>query len=147
MPTDFMKRLLEKGSAATLEYFAKAQIAGRDTGLRQVDWVYAIQKFADLTFPDKLTPQQRFSRALDTPEGMLLFKAMDANTLHLMSRSRSGGRSLATLESTQPVSTLKLRRECANGLVPTPRLYEQFSPKILSSRPLCATNIYSMRSL
>ena len=78
MPTDFMKRLLEKGSAATLEYFAKAQIAGRDTGLRQVDWVYAIQKFADLTFPDKLTPQQRFSRALDTPEGMLLFKAMDA---------------------------------------------------------------------
>ena len=78
MPTDFMKRLLEKGSAATLEHFAKAQIAGRDTGLRQVDWVFAIQKFADLTFPDKLTPQQRFSRALDTPEGKLLFKAMDA---------------------------------------------------------------------
>ena len=39
MPTEFMKRLLEKGSAATLEHFAKAQIAGRDTGLRQVDWV------------------------------------------------------------------------------------------------------------
>ena len=77
MPAEFMKRLLEKGSAATLEYFAKAQIAGQDTGLRQFDWVYAIQKFADLTFPDKLTPQQRFSRALDTPEGKLLAKAMD----------------------------------------------------------------------
>jgi len=77
MPAEFMKRLLEKGSAATLEHFAKAQIAGRDTGLRQVDWVYAIQKFADTTFPDKLSPQQRFSRALGTPEGRLLAKAMD----------------------------------------------------------------------
>ena len=77
MPTEFMKRLLEKGSAATLEHFAKAQIAGRDTGLRQVDWVFAIQKFADTTFPDKLSPQQRFSRALGTPEGRLLAKAMD----------------------------------------------------------------------
>jgi hypothetical protein len=78
MPAEFMKRLLEKGSAATLEHFAKAQIAGRDTGLRQLDWVFAIQKFADLTFPDKLTPQQRFARMLDTPEGKVLFKAMDA---------------------------------------------------------------------
>ena len=77
MPAEFMKRLLEKGSAATLEHFAKAQIAGVDTGFRQCDWVYAIQKFADLTFPDKLSPQQRFSRALGTPEGRLLAKAMD----------------------------------------------------------------------
>jgi hypothetical protein len=78
MPAEFMKRLLEKGSAATLEHFAKAQIAGRDTGLRQVDWVFAIQKLADSRPPDKLSPQQRFARMLDTVEGKVLFKAMDA---------------------------------------------------------------------
>jgi len=76
MPAEFMKRLVTDGSAATLEHFAKAQIAGRDIGLEKSDWIVAIQKRADELFPNKPSPQQRFARALDTdPTAQLLYRA------------------------------------------------------------------------
>jgi hypothetical protein len=73
MPAEFMKRLVTDGSAATLEYFAKAQIAGRDIGLEKSDWIVALQKRADAIYPDRLTPQQRFARCMcDDETGRLL---------------------------------------------------------------------------
>ena len=52
------------GDTATMVFYAKRLLGGGETPFSKADFVDAIQARADATLPDKLTPQQRFSRAI-----------------------------------------------------------------------------------
>jgi hypothetical protein len=64
MATTNFAKLIVDTAPATLEALAKAQIRGEETGLRKSNYLDAIQKFADLTYPTSLSPQQRFAKAI-----------------------------------------------------------------------------------
>ena len=75
---DFSKALL--GDTSTMVFYAKRLLGGGETPFTKADFVDAIQARADATLPDKLTPQQRFSRAISGGDevAMTLFRAMNA---------------------------------------------------------------------
>ena len=75
---DFSKALT--GDTATMIFYAKRLLGGGETPFTKADFVDAIQARADATLPDKLTPQQRFSRAISGGDevAMTLYRAMNA---------------------------------------------------------------------
>jgi hypothetical protein len=75
--TTFAK-LIVHSAPATLEALAKAQIAGKDTGLEKHNYIAAIQKRGDLLFPTIASPQRRFASCLNDSSGALLYQALKA---------------------------------------------------------------------
>ena len=75
---DFSKALT--GDTATMVFYAKRLLGGGETPFTKADFVDAIQARADATLPDKLTPQQRFSRTISGGDdvAMTLYRAMNA---------------------------------------------------------------------
>ncbi|HEY8005701.1 MAG TPA: hypothetical protein VIE66_02590 [Methylocella sp.] len=77
MPATAFAKLIMDTAPATLEGLAKAQIAGKDTGLEKCDYIGAIQKRGDLLFPAIASPQARFAKAMiEDDTGRLLYAAM-----------------------------------------------------------------------
>jgi hypothetical protein len=76
--TTFAKLITDGTAPATLEALAKAQIAGKDTGLQKHNYIAAIQKRADLVYPATLSLQQRFARCLEDDTGKLFYAASKA---------------------------------------------------------------------
>ena len=70
---DFSKALL--GDTSTMVFYAKRLLGGGETPFTKADFVDAIQARADATLPDKLTPQQRFSRAISGGDEVAMTRA------------------------------------------------------------------------
>ena len=63
------------GDTPIMATFAKAALKGLPLVFEPCHYTRAIQALADRSFPASLSKQQRFSRALDLPEGRLLLAA------------------------------------------------------------------------
>ena len=61
------------GDTPIMATFAKAALKGLPLVFEPCHYTRAIQALADRSFPASLSKQQRFSRALDLPEGRLLW--------------------------------------------------------------------------
>ena len=74
---DFSKALT--GDLSVMSFYAKRLLGGGEVAFQKHDFINALQARADAIYPDRLTPQQRFSRCMcDDEIGRLLYKAVKA---------------------------------------------------------------------
>jgi hypothetical protein len=62
----------------TMTKFARKALAGESVAFEKVHFVEAIQKLGDRRYPASLSRQQRFTKAMDDPDGRELYQASKA---------------------------------------------------------------------